>query len=734
MFKRMQPKIWMKVGVLLFVGIFLFTQAGYCLHYTRDHSLDSFFKSDFGDALSTAAMVIISTYVANYYGGPAGAIRSGVVSVGSDVAIACGADPRTTMIIAGGLNGALGSGLAGAGTGSIALNAIKGAALGELGYELQKKKVNPFLGMGITTVAGLGFDAVTNTALSAAGSEYGWSGRGFIDKGIINEGTAAQNHFNQATSELPKPTPGQVEGAPPAQTNPPAPASEPGAAPPTADSTTPIVPTGTQTAPSAWTQIPIMGSLLGSTYNSVSGLLSGGPTSTPPPSQAVAGIPPAPVVAASQSGTGADISQGAASGFKQMELAQMAQAPAPANDNNAEVKNTLAANYNAIKELSKTNPELAKSLRADLVAMEAAAAEMRIEGIPQAGVGMLGKGKAGDLVYNSIKTDTALHTVASPFNYVFKSIQAQGPGYIADMAVRAALYEAAGGGKKKKNSAGVQFLTTLAGGMVSPMVNNIEPLGVFWSGGQVTNKDVPINPWGTKDYWTPTLKTAENNILKDFLRSGLEASVEAAVSKATEGKATTPLGGLGISAATFLGGSALSSILRQSFGDQPKDKPETLWETVKLGFAKDLDAVGRQIYPSLDGVSMHRSGIEYAQYTSRMLRFQGLGSIQALEAARVAGPTVIGQMQMGGLRNALTDIGVNTFSEATFESFTNIVLPQNSVGRYGLKTVGYQPGLFIRTGKGPNDWRPTDWVSGRWDKDLGKPGFTPAKQAALPTY
>lgn len=105
--------------MLLCAGVFLFSQPVYARHYTESHMLDDFFKDDGAQAGIFAATTIASVFipylsvaagVVSAATASAGIVISSAVNIGSQIAVAAGADPETTMIV-GGVVGGLASGI-----------------------------------------------------------------------------------------------------------------------------------------------------------------------------------------------------------------------------------------------------------------------------------------------------------------------------------------------------------------------------------------------------------------------------------------------------------------------------------------------------------------------------------------------------------------------------------------------------------------------------------------------
>lgn len=115
----MREKILLKSFVLLIVGIFILHQIAFARFYTESHMLDDYFRDNGPEAAiygvtSIASIFLPSAAVSLGIASPAAATTgvyiSTVVNVGTQIAVAAGADPQTCQVV-GGVVGGLASGI-----------------------------------------------------------------------------------------------------------------------------------------------------------------------------------------------------------------------------------------------------------------------------------------------------------------------------------------------------------------------------------------------------------------------------------------------------------------------------------------------------------------------------------------------------------------------------------------------------------------------------------------------
>jgi len=114
-------KILAKIFILLFLGVFLFNQVAYARYFTQSHILDDFFKDDGPQAvvygITSIASIFLPAAGVQFLGvspqaAQTGIIISSAINIGTQIAVAAGADP-TAAQITGGVIGGIASGVSG---------------------------------------------------------------------------------------------------------------------------------------------------------------------------------------------------------------------------------------------------------------------------------------------------------------------------------------------------------------------------------------------------------------------------------------------------------------------------------------------------------------------------------------------------------------------------------------------------------------------------------------------
>ncbi len=195
--KKIRNKIWVKIIALLIIGVFSFNQSAYARHYTKDKSMEQFFESDLDQGLTylagTALSIAVPCVLPSFGASPAlvaqSVIVGGGVNVGSQIAVAAGADPKTAQIV-GGVVGGFASGginLAQSGGGAWTVLIPTATWTASSAASAYAGEHNPILGMAAGMAAGM----VTNVAMqsmahSATGFHRTADGRALTKEQVKN--------------------------------------------------------------------------------------------------------------------------------------------------------------------------------------------------------------------------------------------------------------------------------------------------------------------------------------------------------------------------------------------------------------------------------------------------------------------------------------------------------------------------------------------------------------------
>lgn len=197
--RRKSHPVWLKILAVVLCFTLLAPSAAYARHYTPSNELNEFFKSDLDQGLIFLGTTMISIgipivgYVLGIGVSVATIIICGIVNIGTQIAVACGADPTTAMIV-GGVVGGVASGFAsvpsGATTaatvGTVAVHTAAWTASAAVSAVVGEK--NPFLG----SLAGMAAGAF----VSAAGSQI------FNNAGLTTTTTNAEGETQVVTYQM----------------------------------------------------------------------------------------------------------------------------------------------------------------------------------------------------------------------------------------------------------------------------------------------------------------------------------------------------------------------------------------------------------------------------------------------------------------------------------------------------------------------------------------------------